>query len=81
VDAQMACSAVNIRSALLRQASAPVLWEDSMRALQEEGVDTFVEVGPGTVLSGLIKRIVKDATLLHVEDKKSLASTIQALGR
>jgi [acyl-carrier-protein] S-malonyltransferase len=80
VDAEMTSSAANIRSALLRQASAPVLWEDSMRVLREEGVDTFVEVGPGTVLSGLIKRIVKDAALLNVEDEKGLALTIQALG-
>lgn len=80
VDAQMTSSAATIRSALLRQASSPVLWEDSMRLLQQEGVDVFVEVGPGTVLSGLIRRIVKDATLLHVEDEKSLASAVEALG-
>lgn len=79
VDAQIAASAATIRSALLRQASAPVLWEDSMRTLQSAGVDTFVEVGPGTVLSGLIKRIVKEATLLNVEDEESLTATVKAL--
>jgi len=80
VDAQLASSATSLRSALLRQASSPVLWEDSIRRLQEEGVDTFVEVGPGKVLSGLIKRIAQDATLLHAEDEESLRSTIQTFG-
>ena len=64
---------------LLRQASAPVLWEDSIRVLQDAGVDTFVEVGPGKVLCGLIKRIVEGATLLHVEDERSLAVTVQTI--
>ncbi|MDH7499654.1 MAG: ACP S-malonyltransferase [candidate division NC10 bacterium] len=80
VDAQLASSAVQLRSALLRQATSPVLWEDSIRRLQEEGVNVFVEVGPGKVLSGLIKRIVQEATLHHAEDEESLRSTIEILG-
>lgn len=80
VDAQLTSSTATIRSALLRQASSPVLWEDSIGTLQDQGVDTFVEVGPGTVLSGLIKRIAKEATLRNVEDEQSLRSTIEALG-
>jgi len=80
VDAHLTSSTATIRSALLRQASSPVLWEDSIGTLQGQGVDTFVEVGPGTVLSGLIKRIAKEATLRNVEDEQSLRSTIEALG-
>ena len=80
VDAQLTSSTATIRSALLRQASSPVLWEDSIGTLQDQGVDTFVEVGPGTVLSGLIKRIAKEATLRNVEDEQSLRSTMEALG-
>jgi len=80
VDAQLTSSTATIRSALLRQASSPVLWEDSIGTLQGQGVDTFVEVGPGTVLSGLIKRIAKEATLRNVEDEQSLRSTMEALG-
>ena len=79
VDAQLTTSSDSIRPALVRQVSAPVLWEDCIRALQGVGVGTFVEVGPGTVLSGLIKRIAREAILLHVEDEGSLASTIEAL--
>jgi [acyl-carrier-protein] S-malonyltransferase len=79
VDARIITSAGEVRSALLRQASAPVLWEDSIRVLQDAGVDTFVEVGPGKVLSGLIKRIANDATLLNVEDGQSLTATLQTI--
>ena len=79
VDAQIITSAGEVRSALLRQASAPVLWEDSIRVLQDAGVDTFVEVGPGKVLCGLIKRIANDATLLNVEDGQSLTATLQTI--
>ena len=47
--------------------------------MAEMGVATFVEVGPGTVLTGLIKRIVPEAKLLNVNDPKSLDATLQAL--
>ena len=79
VDGQLTTSADSIRPALVRQVSSPVLWEDCIHTLQEAGVDTYVEVGPGTVLSGLIKRTVKEAILLHVEDDEGLISTIEAL--
>ena len=79
VDGQFMTSADSIRPALVRQVSSPVLWEDCIHTLQEAGVGTFVDVGPGTVLSGLIKRIAKDAILLHVEDEGGLTSTIEAL--
>lgn len=80
VDARMTTSVEEIRHGLVRQASSSVLWEDSVRNLERQGVDTFVEVGPGAVLSGLIKRTVKEATLLNAEDEKSLQCTIETLG-
>ncbi|MCE9535279.1 MAG: malonyl CoA-acyl carrier protein transacylase, partial [Nitrospirae bacterium] len=52
-----------------------VLWEDSVKAMAAMGVTTFVEGGPGTVLSGLIKRIVPDAVTLNVNDPKSFEAT------
>jgi [acyl-carrier-protein] S-malonyltransferase len=52
------------REALKAQVTAPVLWEDSVACLLEQGVDTFVEVGPGRVLSGLVKRAARKARLL-----------------
>jgi [acyl-carrier-protein] S-malonyltransferase len=45
-----------------------------------EGFDTFIEIGPGKVLSGLVKRIAKDAKVLNVEDQKSMGETLTALG-
>jgi len=68
-----------IREALERQLENPVLWVDSVTRMTEEGVDTFVEVGPGTVLSGLVRRIAKGARILNVEDPESLESTLAAL--
>ena len=64
VDAQPKEEAWNAIDALVRQVSAPVLWEDIVRRLASAGVTTYVEVGPGRVLGGLVKKIQKDATVL-----------------
>lgn len=69
-----------IKAALVRQLKGPVLWEDSIAAMEREGYDTFVEVGPGRVLSGLIKRISREVKILNVEDRASLEKTLEALG-
>jgi [acyl-carrier-protein] S-malonyltransferase len=66
----------DIKASLVRQLRSPLLWEDSVRVIAGSGVDTFIEVGPGRVLSGLIKRIVPDAKVLNVEDMKSLEKTL-----
>jgi [acyl-carrier-protein] S-malonyltransferase len=79
VDARPVRSAAECREALVRQVSAPVLWQQSIELLVSQGVDTFVEIGPGGVLSGLVKRIAKGVRTLHVEDPASLASTVAAL--
>jgi [acyl-carrier-protein] S-malonyltransferase len=68
-----------LRDALLRQVSAPVRWVDSMQLLMTNGVDTFVEAGPGKVLSGLMRQISRDVKTLNVEDAASLEATQTAL--
>lgn len=68
-----------IKDLLIRQVSNPVLWEDSVRLMLKDGVDTFIEVGPGKSLSGFIKKIDKNAIVLNVENMDSLNSTLQAL--
>jgi [acyl-carrier-protein] S-malonyltransferase len=68
-----------IKGLLVRQIESPVLWEDSVRKLVELGVDTFVEVGPGTTLSKFIKKINKEVSVYNVEDLKSLNKTLEAL--
>lgn len=64
-----------IRDLLVRQVYSPVLWQDSVERLIEEGVDTFVEIGPGSVLAGLIRKIDKTVKVININ---SLAS-IEAL--
>ena len=67
-------------AALVRQVSAPVRWRESIeRLVNEHGVDTFVEVGPGKVLSGLVRQIAPNVRCLNVEDAASLAATRAAL--
>jgi [acyl-carrier-protein] S-malonyltransferase len=69
----------SIKQSLIRQLSNPLLWEDSIRVIAESGIDTFIEVGPGKVLSGLIRRIEPSAKVFNVEDMKSLESTLAAI--
>ena len=67
------------RDALVRQVSSPVRWLESMELLIGEGVETFIEVGPGRVLSGLLRQIRRDARSLNVETAESLRATSAAL--
>jgi [acyl-carrier-protein] S-malonyltransferase len=73
VDARIVRTASAVLDGLKRQVTAPVRWEDSIRVLRSEGVDVFIEVGPGKVLSGLVRQIDREAECLHVEDIASLA--------
>ena len=78
-EAKAITKASDIQASLVRQLPSSVLWEDSVRAMAAMGVTTFVEVGPGTVLSGLIKRIVPGAVTMNVNDPQSLDATRAAL--
>ena len=66
--------------ALIRQVCAPVRWEDVVRRLIADGVTTFVEVGPGRVLTGLVRKIDRSVRITNVEDEESLLSAESALG-
>ena len=72
VDASTTSEPGELRDALFRQVSAPVRWLQSMELLLQLGVNTFVEVGPGKVLSGLMRQINREANCLNVEDSASL---------
>jgi [acyl-carrier-protein] S-malonyltransferase len=80
VEARVVRTAAECRDGLVRQVSAPVRWQESVERLAGEGVDTFVEVGPGTVLTGLARKIAKGARALGVCDPASLEKTLAALG-
>jgi [acyl-carrier-protein] S-malonyltransferase len=79
VDADTITSGSEAREALIRQVSMPVRWEESVRLLIDEGVNTFVEVGPGRVLTGLLRQIERSVAALNVEDEKSLAATVEKI--
>lgn len=79
-EAKQIVNAAEIQPSLVRQLPSSVLWEDSVKAMAAMGVKTFVEVGPGAVLTGLIRRILPDAVTLNVNDPKSLDATRAALG-
>jgi len=80
-DAIFLTTVEGIKAALVKQLSSPVLWEDCIGAMVKTGVDTFVEVGPGTVLGGLIRRIQPGLNILNVQDTESLDETLRALNR
>ena len=69
----------DVSARLVEQVCASVLWENSMRALLAQGFTRFIELGPGTALSGFMKRIDKSATMLNVADAASLEATVKAL--
>lgn len=79
VDADTISSGDEAHEALIRQVTLPVRWEESIRLLIEEGVNTFIEVGPGKVLSGLLRQIERSVATLNVEDEKSLAMTLEKI--
>ena len=74
VDAEPKLDGASAIEALVRQVSGAVRWEDVVRRLASEGVRTYVEVGPGTVLTGLVRKIDREAQALSVEDEKGLAA-------
>jgi [acyl-carrier-protein] S-malonyltransferase len=79
VDAQIVSDVEAVRNGLMRQVTSPVRWAESMRRLLAEGADLFVEVGPGRVLSGLMRQIDRNARCLHVEDSASLREVLGAV--
>jgi len=72
VDAEPKRRGQDAIEALVRQVSSPVRWEDVMRRLASEGVHKYVEVGPGTVLTGLGRKILRDAAFANIEDPEGL---------
>ncbi|SEF94943.1 [acyl-carrier-protein] S-malonyltransferase [Caloramator fervidus] len=69
----------NIRESLKYQMKSAVFWEDSIKKLISLGVDTFIELGPGKVLSGFLRKIEKNVKALNIEDMASLQKTIKEL--
>jgi len=68
-----------VKELLVKQVSHPVLWEDSVRYMLSHGVETFIEIGPGKVLSGLVRKIDRSVRILNVEDTKTMVALEKAL--
>jgi len=80
VDAQLVDDGVRALNTLVRQVTGSVKWDPCMRLLIAQGVDTFIEVGPGKVLCGLMRQIDRSKTCFHVGDDASLSKTLEKLG-
>lgn len=74
VDAEPKRDAASAIDALIRQVTSPVRWDLTVRRLASDGVTAYVEVGPGTVLSGLIKKAARDAAILNLDQPAGLAA-------
>lgn len=70
-----------IRDVLIRQVSSPVRWEESVRRMVADGVETFIELGPGRALSGFIKKVDRKLKVFNVEDVQSLGKVLDSCGR
>ena len=79
-DAKVVRSGAEARDALVRQVSQPVRWLESVEFLISEGVQSFIEIGPGKVLSALVRQIDRDLRCVNIEDEASLRATREALG-
>ncbi len=79
VDAQITTSSEEFRAKMPKQIYSSVHWTQTIEKMVSEGVDTFIEIGPGKVLAGLNKKIAPEASVYNVFDKASLEATIEAL--
>jgi [acyl-carrier-protein] S-malonyltransferase len=79
VDAEEIITGEEARESLIRQVTMPVRWLESVREMIEQGVSIFVEVGPGKVLSGLLRQIDRSVRCFNVEDAASLQSTLDKI--
>jgi [acyl-carrier-protein] S-malonyltransferase len=79
VEASLVSDELRARATLVAQVTGAVKWEQSMRLLIEQGVDTFVEIGPGKVLCGLMRQIDRSKTCLNIGDEASLNKALEQL--
>lgn len=79
VNAQLVEGGAAVPAMLVQQAMSPVRWVQTLQQMQADGVDTFIECGPGKTLSGLVKKTLKNVRILRVENVKTLNDTLEAL--
>ena len=79
VDAEITTKADDFRVKMPQQIYSSVFWTKSVQKMVAEGVDTFIEIGPGKVLAGLVKKIAPEAKIYNIYDKASLEEVIRGL--
>jgi len=79
IDAEPVNDAGALREGLIRQVDAPVLWSRSIRRMLEDGIDTFIEIGAGKVLSGLVRRIERSATCYNAGTPEEIDTVLEKL--
>lgn len=80
VTAEYILDKSKVKDLLIRQVSSPVHFEESIKKMIDDGVDTFVEIGPGKTLIGFVKKINKEVRTLNIEGLESLNNTLKELG-
>ncbi|NIM01359.1 MAG: ACP S-malonyltransferase [Acidobacteria bacterium] len=80
VDATPVCDGAAARNALVRQVASPVRWHELIERMAEDGFDTFIEIGPGKVLSGLVRRIRRELRTVAVSDPQGVQAAAELLG-
>lgn len=80
LTAEYVYSTENIAESLEKQISSPVKWQQSVERMLADGVDTFVEIGPGKTLSGFVKKMSREVTVLNVDQYEDLARCVEVLG-
>lgn len=81
VDGRKIDEGGKVASLLVQQAMSPVQWVKTLQNMQESGIDTFIECGPGRTLSGLVKKTLTGVSIYRVENLKTLNSTLEALNK
>jgi [acyl-carrier-protein] S-malonyltransferase len=81
VEAELITDELRARDTLVRQVTGSVKWDQCMRLLMSKGVETFIEVGPGRVLCGLMRQIDRSKTCLNVSDDATLTKTLESLSQ
>ena len=79
VTAQYVKSAAEVKELLTRQVSSSVRWQQSVEAMIADGVDTFIEIGPGKTLAGFMRKISRDVKTLNVEKLEDIGKVAEAL--
>jgi [acyl-carrier-protein] S-malonyltransferase len=79
VDADINDSPSAVSDKLIRQVSSPVRWLETVETMKANGVEKFIEIGPGKVLTGLVRQIIKDAEYANIENTESLRNTLESL--